>query len=307
MEATEESLQGYQQLRSGNGVVWQEDRTLLRISGPDATKFLHNFCTANVSELKEGSVCEAFVLDSRGKTISFGHILKFESEILWTAADRSHSSMLTEHFGKYIIREDVQIDDLSMTWTAGLVPNSDESKQAFNTCKKMDEGYIAHAEFASNSSLHLIESSQRIRLSEGLAEATQVSLKSLNMLRLEAGTPWYGTEIDGTNLPQELRRDEQAISFKKGCYLGQETVAKIDAIGHVNRFFVGLRLAINEVPQLPCDIFQQENRVGELRSCAWSPKLNSLLGIGFVKRQMAEIGTTVSLSGKSAEVIALPV
>ena len=62
------------------------------------------------------------------------------------------------------------------------------------------------------------------------------------MLRIEHQTPWFGMDASDANLPQELRRDEQAISFTKGCYLGQETVARIDALGHVNQHLVGLRL-----------------------------------------------------------------
>ena len=67
------------------------------------------------------------------------------------------------------------------------------------------------------------------------------------MARVEAGTPYYGPDINDKNLPQEISRDSRAISFVKGCYLGQETVARIDALGHVNRTLVGVRFAGGEL------------------------------------------------------------
>ena len=89
-----ELLKDYQSLRQGQGFVWHDDRTILKFTGPDRARFLHNFCTADVNAMQPGDVREAFVLDTRGKTLSFGHILQFESEIFWTAAGKEFSAGL---------------------------------------------------------------------------------------------------------------------------------------------------------------------------------------------------------------------
>ena len=68
------------------------------------------------------------------------------------------------------------------------------------------------------------------------------------VIRIESGTPRFGVDITDENLPQEVARDNRAISFTKGCYLGQETVARIDALGHVNRKLCGIRFERNEIP-----------------------------------------------------------
>ena len=299
----------YPLLRTGKGIVWHSDRTLLRFSGPDAGKFLQNFCTADVNALPPDGICEAFVLDSRGKTISFGHLLKQGESIWWTATNRAHSESLRAHFDRYIIREDVEVEDCSEGYCAALQPNAVELKDLADHRLMLDANgvLVARGEFAGPCLLHLVPADrttawQSAALTDGNIEC---SLAALDAIRLVAGTPWFGTEVNDDNLPQEMRRDERAISFKKGCYLGQETVAKIDAIGHVNRFLVGLRIE-NDLLQAPSDIVADDKKIGLLKSVTRLPGIKGCLGLGFVKRQFANDGTQVQVAGATAEVVELP-
>lgn len=306
---TETEQEEYQALREGSGFVWHEDRALLRFSGPDAAKFLHNFCTANVNALESGDVTEGFVLDSRGKTISFGHILRLQQEIYWTAASKAHAEGLRAHFDKYIIREDVAVEDVSNSYRARIAPlGKDVEPGDMNRCTVADgEGMITGCgELAGPCRFELLPTSEQDSSAETMGERSmECSLAALEMVRLEYGTPWFGREVGDDNLPQELRRDEKAISFTKGCYLGQETVAKIDAIGHVNRFLVGLQLepGTESGAEITAD---DEKKIGELKSVAWSPALDGPIGLGFVKRQYSKTGSTLLIAGRPAEVAALP-
>ena len=306
---TESLLEEYQTLRAGSGIVWHDDRALLRFVGPDASKFLHNFCTANVNALQVGDTTEGFALDSRGKTISFGNILRLQDEILWTAANKGHAEGLQAHFDKYIIREDVTVENISDSCLAGIAPlGNDFTPDEMNRCTSSEGGgkVTANADLAGPCCLHLFLKDEQCDSVKTMDEQTkECSLTALEMLRIERGTPWFGSEVNDDNLPQELRRDDKAISFTKGCYLGQETVAKIDAIGHVNRFLVGLKLAEGAKPG--AEISLDGKKVGELKSVAWSPALNGLIGFGFVKRQHADGGTALAISGELAEVLAIPV
>src|SRR5262249_53366715 len=103
------------------------------------------------------------------------------------------------------------------------------------------------------------------------AGALECMPAAIESARLEAGFPLFGQDITEDNLPQEVGRDAQAISFTKGCYLGQETVARIDALGHVNRRLVGLKFSGTEIPQIGAAIIAGDQQVGRVTSAAWSP------------------------------------
>ena len=125
--------------------------------------------------------------------------------------------------------------------------------------------------------------------------------------RLEAGVPLFGHDITADNLPQEVARDARAISFTKGCYLGQETVARIDALGHVNRLLVGLKFAGQAAPPTGTVLLAGQQDVGHVTSAAWSPRLAAPLALAYVRRSHAKKGSTLSSAAGAAEVIELPV
>ena len=103
-------------------------------------------------------------------------------------------------------------------------------------------------------------------------------------IRLEVGFPWYGRDITDKNLPQEIGRDCLAISLMKGCYLGQETVARIDALGHVNKLLVSVRFATDAVPPAGAALRSGGVHVGDVTSAAYSPRLEASLALAYVRR-----------------------
>jgi folate-binding protein YgfZ len=129
---------------------------------------------------------------------------------------------------------------------------------------------------------------------------------AVDTARLECGTPLFGIDVTDDNLPQEVNRDALAISFTKGCYLGQETVARIDAVGHVNRLLVGLRFSGSAIPAAGAPLLATGQPIGHVTSAAWSPRLNAPLALAYVRRNSAKPGTQLSSDSASAEVIQLP-
>ena len=109
------------------------------------------------------------------------------------------------------------------------------------------------------------------------AGAVTCGSQAVEMARLEAGMPLFGQDITDDNLPQEIGRDQKAISFTKGCYLGQETVARIDALGHVNRLLVGVRFGGSTIPGGGLQLRAGDKVIGHVTSAAWSPKLQAPL------------------------------
>ena len=107
---------------------------------------------------------------------------------------------------------------------------------------------------------------------------------------------WSGTEADDSNLPQELQRDEKAISFNKGCYLGQETVARLDALGRVNQLLVRVQLGADSA-SAGDELKAEEKVVGRVTSVAWSPQFDQWMGFAFVRRAQTVAGTVLQTAG----------
>ena len=129
-------------------------------------------------------------------------------------------------------------------------------------------------------------------------------------MRIEAGWPVFGVDISDKNLPQEVDRNTRAISFTKGCYLGQETVARIDALGHVNKTLCGVRFFGGEdVPLTRASELRLHGdaAVGNaLTSATFSPRLSAPLALAYLRRGFEVGGTNLATSSAEAEIITLP-
>ena len=121
------------------------------------------------------------------------------------------------------------------------------------------------------------------------------------------GIPLFGQDITDDNLPQEVNRDSVAISFTKGCYLGQETVARIDALGRVNRKLVGLAFSGDQVPSVGALIERDGKRLATITSSCHSTQLGKPLALGYVKRGLEQPGTQLASDFGTVEVVDLPV
>jgi tRNA-modifying protein YgfZ len=138
------------------------------------------------------------------------------------------------------------------------------------------------------------------------AGAVDCSHAAYDALRIEAGFPLFGHDITAQNLPQEVSRDSRTISYTKGCYLGQETVARIDALGHVNRNLVRLRFLGSQIPPIGASLLAGEDSVGTVTSAAWSPHFQSPLALGYVRRGFNTPGTRLTFAADVSEVEVMP-
>ena len=321
---TEREQMAMEQRSLWNGASFAElgDYTHLSIRGRDRATFLHGMCTQWIRELAVGQGCEAFVTNVQGKII--GHI--------WMSCHDDHFSITTSpgqgqtlarHFDKYIIREDVQIQDDSAQWGYWLVagPAAREKlndlfdverlQRTGDHCDASWEGEVCRLRYFHEepsllqlwAPLWRAESFSGWLKDRGLLEC---SAPAAELWRIEAGLPLYGTDISIDNLAQEVDRNDTAISFTKGCYLGQETVARLDALGHVNRRRMGLTLP-GEVPWDPgTEIIVEGKVVAKVTSSAYSPRHEGVIGMGYVRRGWDQPGQTLETPGGSAIVQSLP-
>ena len=294
-------LEQYQALRAGNGYAELVDWTSVRVSGRDRQTFLHNFSTNDIKQLRPGDSCEAFFTNVKGKIVGHGIVSCRDDELLILGSP-GQGARLVEHLDRYVIREDVALKDETASRSYWLV-NSQQIEPsigrpiAWNPIG--DEAY-ATVEFPrSESSI----------VGRPLTDVGSVSVgaEAFTAARIEAGFPLFGLDFDETNLPQEIARDRQAISFAKGCYLGQETVARIDALGHVNQQLVGVQFSGASVPNGGLELSLAGNKVGRVTSVAFSPKVAVPVALAMIRREANAVGARLESSAGECEVIALPV
>lgn len=289
-------------------------RSLIRISGRDAAAFLHSLCTQDVKSLKAGACSEAFVPNVQGKTIGYVRLFREESGVLLDTSAGQAQTLLS-HFEKYHITEKVEFENLSNAARATIVSlDLVEAICVDHGCSEPLEQdrfaglvisgaqvIVARRDVAGSRFAYCLTTSEEsyanlitICRSAGGAE---LSSEEVSARRIVAGTPEFGADINDDNLPQEIGRDSQAISFVKGCYLGQETVARIDALGRVNRLLVKLR-GEGRLDVRPNDeVVVGAKPVGRVTSVAYCDQHAFTLALGLVRRGSDADGTEVSVNG----------
>jgi tRNA-modifying protein YgfZ len=300
------------------GLIDRSDRIRLEITGRDRAKFLHNLTTNEVKRLPVGRGCEAFITSLQGKIIGHVILLVTEDRIL-VGMDPGSEAAALAHLRKYGVFDDVAIEDRSAATFEHHLAGPDAAELIRRAGGRLPEE-MDHAHVMTElegSPVRVIRESPTVLLGFTLmgekpaARAVQeilqqngrgsdlvtVNPESFEVFRIEAGTPVFGKDITEKNLPQEIGRDDRAINFVKGCYLGQETVARIDALGHVNQLLKGLRFA----EQSPCPppgspLESEGKRVGVITSAAVSPLWNAPLALGLIRITHAQAGTKLFTS-----------
>jgi tRNA-modifying protein YgfZ len=305
----------------GAGLVSFLDWSTLRVTGRDRAAFLHNMCTNDVKGLAPGGGCEAFFTDVKGKIVAHAFVLAGADDIR-LVLPANHAEALAAHLDRYIVREDVQLLDESavIAWSlltgrhAGIVLGqlspleiatlaSSWSHTDINlggaqvTVVRCDlpwcGGYLVGTERNNTDAV-------RIALMGRGASITSAPI--WHAIRVESEWPLWGVDFDGSNLAQEAGRDSAAIHLRKGCYLGQETVARIDALGHVNKKLVQLRFDGGEAPEVGAELTANGETVGRVSSVTWSPRWQAPAALAMVKRGSNEPGTAIQCGELSGTV-----
>jgi len=321
----------YRRLVTEAAFVELPGRTLLRIAGRDRAGWFHNFCTAEIQGLRPGQGSEAFVLDARGRIQGHG-LVAVDAEAITFDTVPEQAAPVIRHLERYIIREDVHLVDASPETSWLLVTNPHASPfttdwptmlydwASFRAMELRPPSKSADGNASESVSIQKVaicgEANWLVRgnvdaigvMAAGLAARgiAAASFEAFDAARIEFGFPLYGVDFSSDNFPQEIRRDDRAISFRKGCYLGQETVARIDALGHVNRLLVGVRFFGATVPPVPVELVSGGKPVGAVSSSAWSPALGAPVGLAIVRRSAAEPGTELESPAGRAVVVPLP-
>jgi folate-binding protein YgfZ len=153
----------------------------------------------------------------------------------------------------------------------------------------------------------LAEAGDRGRILSAIGTAIELTTEEFESLRIAAGTPASGRDVTEKNLPQEIDRDQRAIHFTKGCYLGQETVARLDALGHVNRMLRGLVLEGETLPEPGTPLHSGGKDAGHVTTAARSIKTGRPIALAYVRTAFLAPGTELDAGGTKAVVSCLPI
>ncbi len=300
--------QQWQCLQQELGAVPLLGWSVVELTGQDAQGFLHNLCTNEIRSLAPGQGNEAFLTDPKGHIVAQVFALVESEQVVLVSVPGSVPEIL-KHLDYYLITEDVEFHDRSpqralfllagarvpealARWECPLAP---EHPWRHARLEKFPAWRAAAVDWLPGPAMLLLGPAEEAgQLWSWLREqgAVPVGFELFDAARIQQAMPWFGQDITRDNLPQESGRTGQAVSFTKGCYVGQETVARLENLGHVNRQVRLLRWEPKaEVPPVGEELQHEGKTAGTVTSAAWHPGWQCPVGLALVRREALAPGT----------------
>jgi folate-binding protein YgfZ len=309
-------------------------RARLILKGADRKRFLHGMLTNDINNLRPGQGCHAAMLTVKGKMLADLIVYDRGEEGLLLDLESVAVERVRADLDRHIIMDDAAVSEVPGWDALGVYGSADAAAAAalggalgvaegalralppyhhLPAGEMPESGLVAAAQDLGGEperrGFHVIgpagivaELSARLQA----AGAAVLSEDEAEVLRVEAGVPRYGLDMDEERLPLEARLDD-AVSFQKGCYLGQEVIARVTARGHINRKLVGLRFSTEAPPPRGTQLSHPDREnAGTVMTGAVSPR-HGAIALGYVHRTLWEPGTELQLPGGGvARVAALP-
>jgi folate-binding protein YgfZ len=324
----------YEALTTSAGLLDLSFRGRVCLLGADREKFLHGQVTNDVQRLKTGQGCYAALVTAKGKIESDLFIYKLDDELLLDF-EPGLTDRVTDRLNKYVIAEEVQIVDVAPHYgllavcgpKAGQVvesvfPGLLLPKEPFNwqviSGAEGDTYVINNPRYGVAGFDLFVPTGALEQIAAELEKTGEdfgtrwAGLDASEVVRIEHAIPRFGVDMTEKTLPQEAELQDRAVSFAKGCYIGQEVIARIRTYGQVAKALRLLRLQDDAAQSLPVSgtkIFVGSKEAGFVTSAAISPKYGAAVALAYVRKESNALGTVVQIGsepGIKAEIIAVP-
>ena len=323
----------YNAVRNDIGLIDRSSVGKIAIYGADRFSWLQGMVSNDVRLLQSGApALQACILDATGHILSDVTLMNAEQNgSILVDLPIINKAKVLDLFNRYIISEDVEIEDFTSTLACLSIQGpkslgwmmSMESDRMFNDAWD-SLVFVIDADYTGSKGVDIYFASEyqdRLRQSQVLAAIVSVEAEAQEVLRVEAGIAKYGVDMDETTLAPEAGLMATHISLTKGCYVGQEIVARIDSRGHTNRALTGLVFAEGDVPASGDKIFAEEEDGGMRESgritsvVSASPAMNGRpIALGYVRhehrapgsRVQVQSGTGSADTARTATVVELP-
>jgi aminomethyltransferase len=308
------NIAGYNALRER--AAWGDfsGRGKIKLTGEDCARLLHAMSTNHIQQLTSGMGVYAFFLNAQGRILGDANIFRLPDFFLLDTEPET-AEKLYQHLDKYIIADDVTPEDVTAKLSTLAIegpasrevllslgapaPESSGAIESWGACLIACVSYTGGAGY-----FVFVPVEEKGTLAARLenAGAVPADAEAFHVVRLEHGQPRYGDEITERYLVQETQQ-LRAIHFQKGCYLGQEIVERVRSRGQVHRLLMPLHLETTEPPasgeKLPAENGQP---AAEISSAAYSPALQKVVALAYVRADSATPGTHLTWNGVTAEV-----
>ena len=313
------------------GILDLSFRGRICLTGADRIRFLHGQVTNDIKNLRTGTGCYAALVTAKGRMQGDLNVYCLQDELLLDF-EPGLTETFIQRLEKYLVADDVQVVNVAPLFgllsvqgpqAAGIVqcleffPNLPAAPLAFVTAMDatLGEIYLVNQPRLGNCGFDLFAPTASLgAIADRLIAAARAiggracGWQAFETARIEAGIPRFGADMDESNLPLECGIESRAISYKKGCYIGQEVINRIHTIGHVNKELRAMRLAsdLKALPAKGDKLFDAGKEVGHITSATHSPLLAGNIALGYVRREANQFGTNLTLrtaDGESAATV----
>jgi glycine cleavage system T protein len=321
----------YQAVRQSVGLCDLSYRGVVRVTGSERQRFLHAMVSNDTARLQPGQGCYTTFLTHKGKLVA-DFVVYADADAYILDVEPQVTRSFLDAIEPFVISEDVTFHDERGQWgvlslqgpraadllaLVGVHDVPDLSTYSHTMCdlagqqvRLIRRSHTGELGYQLMAPRHVIPAVwQALWQHRETCAARAVGLDALEVIRIEAGLPLYGRDMTDDTIPLEANL-EQAISYTKGCYIGQEVIARIESRGHVNRKLVGLLLDGDTIPASGAPICSSQREVGWVTSATYSPARQQNVALGYVRREVWTPGTALAVQAHGttlhATVEALP-